>query len=71
MLGPMSLPVEPKEERRAVPRHMRDGENDLLSDTGVFGMRSSDVRGGRGRMILYALLVLGAAGLAAWLGLRP
>jgi hypothetical protein len=71
MLGPMSLPVEPKEERRAVPRHMRDGENDLLSDTGVFGMRSTDVRGGRARMILYALLVLGAAGLAAWLGLRP
>jgi hypothetical protein len=67
----MSLPVEPKEERRAVPRHMRDGENDLLSDTGVFGMRSTDVRGGRARMILYALLVLGAAGLAAWLGLRP
>jgi hypothetical protein len=71
MLRPMSLPVEPKEERRAVPRHMRDGENDLLSDTGVFGMRSTDVRGGRGRLILYALLVLGAAGLAAWLGLRP
>jgi hypothetical protein len=71
MLGSMSPPVEPKEERRAVPRHMRDGENDLLSDTGVFGMRSTDARGGRGRMILYALLVLGAAGLAAWLGLRP
>jgi hypothetical protein len=70
MLGGMSLPVEPKEERRAVPRHMRDGENDLLSDTGVFGMRSSDVRGGRGRMILYALLVLAVAGFAAWLGLR-
>jgi hypothetical protein len=71
MLGGMTLPVEPKEERRAVPRHMRDGENDLLSDTGVFGMRSTDVRGGRLRMILYALLVLAAAGFAAWLGLRP
>jgi hypothetical protein len=71
MLGGMNLPAEPKEERRAVPRHMRDGENDLLSDTGVFGMRASDVRGGRGRVVLYALLVLAGAGAAAWFGLRP
>jgi hypothetical protein len=71
MLSGMNLPAEPKEERRAVPRHMRDGENDLLSDTGVFGMRATDVRGGRGRMVLYALLVLAAAGAAAWFGLKP
>jgi hypothetical protein len=50
---------------------MRDGENDLLSDTGVFGMRATDGRGGRGRMVLYALLVLAAAGAAAWFGLKP
>jgi hypothetical protein len=71
MLGGMTLPAEPKEERRAVPRHMRDAENALLSDTGVFGMRSTDVRGGRGRMVLCALLVLAAAGAAAWFGLKP
>jgi hypothetical protein len=34
-------------------------------------MRSTDVRGGRARVILFALLVLAAAGFAAWLGLRP
>jgi hypothetical protein len=70
MLGTMSLPAEPKEERRAVPRHMRDGENDLLSDTGVFGMRATDGRG-RARTILYALLGLAAVGFAAWLALAP
>jgi hypothetical protein len=64
----MTLPAEPKEERRAVPRHMRDGENDLLSDTGVFGMRATDGRG-RARTILYALLGLAAVGFAAWLAL--
>jgi hypothetical protein len=70
MLGEMKPPAQPKEERRAVPRHMRDGENDLLSDTGVFGVRSSDARGGRGRIVAYALVVLAAAGAAAWFALR-
>lgn len=71
MLGGMNLPPDPGHERRAVPRHMRDGEHDPLADTGIFGSRASDVRGGRGRMIVYAVLVLAAAGAAAWFALRP
>lgn len=71
MLGGMNLPQDPSHERRAVPRHMRDGEHDPLADTGIFGSRAPEVRGGRGRMIVYALLVLAAAGVAAWFGLKP
>jgi hypothetical protein len=71
MLRGMALPSEPSHERRAVPRHMRDGEHDPLADTGIFGARATDGRGGRGRMIVYVVLVLAAAGLAAWLGLKP
>ena len=71
MLRGMNLPPDPSHERRAVPRHMRDGEHDPLADTGIFGSRTSDVGGGRARMIVYALLVLAAAGVAAWFGLRP
>lgn len=58
------------EERRAVPRHLRDGENDLLSSTGAFGRRAGDarVRSARGWMVALAA---GAAALAlGWLLLR-
>jgi hypothetical protein len=71
MLRGMALPSDPSHERRAVPRHMRDGEHDPLADTGIFGARATDVRGGRGRMLVYALVVLAAAGVAAWFGLKP
>ena len=70
MLRRMALPSDPSHDRRAVPRHMRDGEHDPLADTGIFGARANDVRGGRGRMIFYVLLVLAAAGVATWLGMR-
>jgi hypothetical protein len=67
----MNSPQQPANDRRAVPRHMRDGEHELMEQTGSFQARATDVKGGRGRMILYALLVLGAAGVAAWFGLKP
>ena len=71
MLRAMNPTSETPNERRAVPRHMRDGEHELLEQTGSFQGRASDVKGGRGRLVVYALLVLGAAGVAAWFGLKP
>jgi hypothetical protein len=71
MLPGMNLPRETPNERRAVPRHLRDAENELMEQTGSFQARAGDVKGGRGRMVVYALLVLAAAGVAAWLGLKP
>jgi hypothetical protein len=64
MLRAMSTPENSGEDRRAVPRHLRDGENDLLSSTGAFGQRADDARSRRARG-----WILGAAALAAALAL--
>jgi hypothetical protein len=69
MLGAMGSPEDSDNDRRAVPRHLRDGENDLLSSTGAFGQRTEDAASRRGRwaLILFALAVVAAAG---WFFLR-
>jgi hypothetical protein len=70
MLGAMSLPEDSDNDRRAVPRHLRDGENDLLSSTGAFGQRTEDAASRRGRA--WALIIGGltAALALGWLLLR-
>jgi hypothetical protein len=70
MLRPMSPTEDPANDRRAVPRHLRDGENDLLSATGTFGQRLEDARSRRGRGWAVAAGVVAAALAAAWLLLR-
>jgi len=66
----MNSSVDPGNDRRALPRHLRDGENDLLSSTGAFGRRAEDARAGGARGWMLAL-VAGAAALAlAWFFLR-
>jgi hypothetical protein len=68
MLRTMTAPEQSGNDRRALPRHLRDGENDLLSSTGIFGQRAGDVTTRRG---VWALIVLVAvAALAAWWFLR-
>ena len=74
MLRGMSSPEDssenPPDDRRAVPRHLRDGENDLLSSTGTFGQRTEDAAARRGRgwaLVLVAVAVVAAAG---WFFLR-
>ena len=74
MLSAMGSPEDssenPDNDRRAVPRHLRDGENDLLSSTGAFGQRTEDAASRRGRgwaLILFAVAVVAAA---AWFFLR-
>jgi hypothetical protein len=69
MLRPMT-PQEPGNDRRAVPRHLRDGENDLLSSTGTFGQRAADAPPRRGRGWLFAAAALVAALVGGWLLFR-
>jgi hypothetical protein len=61
----MDAPEHSGKERRVVPRHLRDGENDLLSTTGAFGQRAGDALSRRGRKLALAVIVAGCA-LAAW-----
>jgi len=67
MLRAMS---SPDNDRRAVPRHLRDGENDLLSSTGVFGQRADDARIGRRRAWALAIAAVAAALALGWFLLR-
>jgi len=60
----------PANDRRAVPRHLRDGENDLLSSTGAFGRRAGDALSRRGRGWVLVLAAVVAALAAGWLLLR-
>jgi hypothetical protein len=70
MLGAMSSPDESGNDRRAVPRHLRDGENDLLSSTGAFGQRAGDARPGRARGWALLLAAVAAALALGWFLLR-
>jgi hypothetical protein len=70
MLGAMATAEEPGNDRRAVPRHLRDGENDLLSSTGAFGQRAADVAPRRGRAWALLIATLAVALAAGWFFLR-
>jgi hypothetical protein len=65
----MSLPGETSNDRRAVPRHIRDGEHDMLDEA----MRHAPAprRAARAGLLLWicvAVLAAGAVGL--WIALR-
>jgi hypothetical protein len=75
MLAGMDLPppspAASSDDRRAVPRRLRDSEHEPAPDTAGSGMRRGDVlarRGGRG-VLLLAIAAAAAAVLAA-LGFR-
>jgi hypothetical protein len=69
MLRAMGPSEDQGNDRRAVPRHLRDGENDLLSSTGAFGQRAKDVPSrGRGWALIIAAVVVAVA--AGWFFLR-
>lgn len=63
----MNMPGEPPNDRRAVPRHIRDGEHDSFEDT-MAGVPA----GGSGRSrLMWMLVAVALAGLAgAWFALR-
>jgi hypothetical protein len=58
----MNLPPDSPNERRAVPRHIRDGEHDMLHDAVEAGPRAENA-GRRWRVVVYLVeavaLVLG------------
>jgi hypothetical protein len=66
MLRDMNSQVEPGEDRRAVPRHLRDREHDITESSGVFGQRSEDAVSRRGRGWALLLLALAAALALGW-----
>jgi len=70
MLRAMATAEEPGNDRRAVPRHLRDGENDLLSSTGAFGQRAEDAASRRGRGWALIIAALAAALALGWFLLR-
>jgi hypothetical protein len=61
----MNLPPEPKDDRRAVPRHIRDGEHDMLEDTLGSNPAVAAAPGRRSRLWIYIAVVL-AAGAGLW-----
>ena len=61
----MNLPSEPSNERRAVPRHIRDGEHRDLEDT-----IAEKVEMPRRRPGLWILLALAAVVVGAWVALH-
>jgi hypothetical protein len=65
----MNPPGEPAEDRRAVPRHIRDGEHDSWEDT-LSGVPQG--RAGKLRLILVVICVAVALAAAsyAWFALR-
>ena len=65
----MNLPPEPKDDRRAVPRHIRDGEHDMLEDTLGSNPGGAAAPGRRARLWIYIGILL-AAGAGLWFMLR-
>jgi hypothetical protein len=61
----MNLPGENGRDRRAVPRHIRDGEHDMLAEAVNRDAPRRSVR----PWICVAVLLAG--GVALWIALRP
>ena len=63
----MNLPRNPpRDDRRAVPRHIRDGEHDAIEE--AIGNLEHEPRLPLGRLLIWSVLVaLAAGGLVWWL----
>lgn len=67
----MKLPQDPREERRAVPRHLRDSEHDLSGHAPGSGTRTEDASDGGRRLRgwVYVLLAALVVATSLWIGL--
>lgn len=66
----MNLPPDAPRERRHLPRHIRDGEHELLHDTGEAAANGAAPRRLR-RVLVYVLLIAAVvAGLWFYNGTR-
>lgn len=65
----MNLP--PRDERRTVPRHLRDSEHDMSGMAPGSGRRAEDARNVRAavRIWVYAAVSAVLVGTALWLGI--
>ena len=70
-VGGMNLPPAPGNDRRAVPRHIRDAEHDAWRDVPA-GPENQETAGRRARLWIYlaAIAALGL-GLLYFLATRP
>jgi hypothetical protein len=66
MLRGMSLPDEPSNDRRSVPRHLRDTEHDGVRDTGASGIRATDAKPGGTRGVITLVALLALAAVVVW-----
>jgi hypothetical protein len=64
----MDLPGETANDRRAVPRHIRDGEHDMLEET--MSREPSRRAAGRRTWLWIYVVVLLAGGFGLWITLR-
>jgi hypothetical protein len=60
----------PRDERRTVPRHLRDSEHDMSGSAPGSGRRAEDARNARLglRVWIYAVVSAVMVGIAIWLG---
>jgi len=66
----MTLPPGPPDDRRTVPRHLRDSEHDMGGSAPGSGMRAEDARSSAGsRIWIYAAIFAVVAGIGLWFGL--
>jgi hypothetical protein len=65
----MSTPPESANDRRAVPRNIRDGEHDLLEESISSNPQEAAKRASGVRLVLW-LVVLLAAAAGLWFALR-
>jgi len=63
------MPGETSNDRRAVPRHIRDGEHDTLDEAMSREPRPGRAAGRRMWLWIYAVVLL-AGGFGLWISLR-
>jgi hypothetical protein len=66
----MNLPPSTREDRRTVPRHLRDSEHDITDMAPGAGMRGEDAGGSRRlRGWVYVALAALVVAMSLWIGL--
>jgi hypothetical protein len=67
----MNLPPREKEDRRTVPRHLRDSEHDMSGAAPGAGTRAEDASdsGRRVRGWVYIVLAALVVAMSLWIGL--
>jgi hypothetical protein len=66
----MKLPPSSREDRRTVPRHLRDSEHDMTGAAPGAGARADDTGGSRRlRGWVYVLLAALVVVMSLWIGL--